>query len=223
MHASENAAMNTPAPLPAVAEFLAPPRQMLIGGKWMPAASGELIETPDPATGRALGTFPAGAEKDVDAAVVAARLAFQGPWRKVTPYERGRLLQKAAGAHRKVHRRIRAAHHPRQWQTALGSAQGSRDRGKLDGVLRRLDDKAHSAKRSRFRSRAAFSITLCVSRSASWQVSRRRIIHSRCRSTRWRPRSRPDAWSSSNPRNKLRSSRCALEKYFRKRDFPMAW
>jgi acyl-CoA reductase-like NAD-dependent aldehyde dehydrogenase len=69
---------------------------MLVGGKWVDAADGGTIDTPDPATGRSLGTFPAGTATDADAAVAAARAAFDGPWKKVTPYDRGRLLFKLA-------------------------------------------------------------------------------------------------------------------------------
>jgi hypothetical protein len=69
---------------------------MLIGGRWVESGSSELIETPDPATGKIVGQFPAGTVADADAAVAAARRAFNGPWRKITPYERGRLLQKVA-------------------------------------------------------------------------------------------------------------------------------
>ena len=88
--------MNSPAPLPAVQSFLAKPAKMLIGNQWCDAASGEWIESPDPATGKAIGKFPAGAKMDVDRAVSAARRAFNGSWRKMTPYDRGRLLFKAA-------------------------------------------------------------------------------------------------------------------------------
>src|SRR5437763_1758081 len=69
---------------------------MWIGSEWREAASGEWIETPDPATGKMIGKFPAGGAADVDAAVVAARKAFKGAWKNVTPYERGRLMQKVA-------------------------------------------------------------------------------------------------------------------------------
>src|SRR5688572_11242870 len=89
--------MQTPALLPAVEAFLKRPVRMLIGGRWCDAASGETIDSPDPATGKRLGTVPAGGKADVDAAVAAARKAFNGTWRKITPYERGRLLNKAAG------------------------------------------------------------------------------------------------------------------------------
>src|SRR4029453_11314167 len=50
----------------------------------------------DPATGQSLGKFPAGGETEVDLAVTAARRAFPGSWGQPTPYETGRLLQKAA-------------------------------------------------------------------------------------------------------------------------------
>jgi phenylacetaldehyde dehydrogenase len=43
-----------------------------------------------------LGRFPAGGEAEVNLAVTAARRAFNGAWRKISPSHRGRLLQKAA-------------------------------------------------------------------------------------------------------------------------------
>ena len=88
--------MTTAALLPEVRAFLAKPARMLIGAEWVEAKKGEWIEAIDPATGRAIGKFPAGGEEDVNNAVLAARRAFQGAWRKITPYERGRLLQKTA-------------------------------------------------------------------------------------------------------------------------------
>jgi phenylacetaldehyde dehydrogenase len=88
--------MTAPSPLPSVAAFLAKPRTMLVGGRWVEAAGGKTLDTPDPATGKTIGRFPAGDAADMDAAVAAARQAFQGPWRKLTPYERGRMLFKVA-------------------------------------------------------------------------------------------------------------------------------
>jgi len=91
-----NPVMNTPNVLPAVQSFLTKPAKMLIGNQWLEAVSGGWIESPDPATGKGIGKFPAGGKADVDRAVNAARRAFNGSWRKMSPYERGRLLQKAA-------------------------------------------------------------------------------------------------------------------------------
>jgi phenylacetaldehyde dehydrogenase len=81
--------------LPGVRAFLAKPAKMLIGGKWRDAVSGETLASLDPATGETLAMFPAGGEADADEAVGAASRAFPA-WKKVTPYERGRILQKAA-------------------------------------------------------------------------------------------------------------------------------
>jgi acyl-CoA reductase-like NAD-dependent aldehyde dehydrogenase len=81
--------------LPAARAFLAKPARMLIGGQWREAASGEALASADPATGETLAMFPAGGQVDADEAVGAARRAFP-TWKKVTPYDRGRLLQKAA-------------------------------------------------------------------------------------------------------------------------------
>ena len=81
--------------LPATRAFLARPARMLINGQWRPASDGATLDSVDPATGRAIGKFPAGTAADADEAVHAARRAFPA-WKKTTPYDRGRLLQKAA-------------------------------------------------------------------------------------------------------------------------------
>jgi phenylacetaldehyde dehydrogenase len=63
----------------------------------MPAQSGKTISVADPSTGRTLLTTPDSAREDVHRAAEAARRAFDsGPWSKLTPYERGRLLLKLA-------------------------------------------------------------------------------------------------------------------------------
>src|SRR6185369_6052831 len=69
--------------------------KMLIGGQRRDASEGETLPSLDPATGEVLGLFPSGTTADADEAVRAARHAFPA-WKKVTPYGRGRLLQKAA-------------------------------------------------------------------------------------------------------------------------------
>ena len=73
------------------------PVNMLIGGQWVPAASGKTFETLDPATGEVLAHVAEGQSEDIDRAVAAARKAFEsGPWPKLTPSQRGRLLWKLA-------------------------------------------------------------------------------------------------------------------------------
>jgi phenylacetaldehyde dehydrogenase len=88
--------MQFPEPSPAVRAFLSRPAKMLIGGRWRDAASGQTLPSLDPATGKLLGTFPAGDAADADEAVRVARHAFPA-WKAVTPYDRGRMLQRAAG------------------------------------------------------------------------------------------------------------------------------
>jgi acyl-CoA reductase-like NAD-dependent aldehyde dehydrogenase len=82
--------------LPEVEQFLGRPAKMLIGAGWRDATDGASLNSFNPATGKPIGRFPNATAADVDAAVAAARRAFEGAWRKITPYQRGRLLQKAA-------------------------------------------------------------------------------------------------------------------------------
>ncbi len=79
----------------AVSGFLAHPRKMLIGGKWQDAASGKTFPSFDPSTGEVLAEVAEGDKEDSDRAVKAARAAFEtGPWRKMTPSQRGRTIWK---------------------------------------------------------------------------------------------------------------------------------
>ncbi|MDQ0470818.1 aldehyde dehydrogenase family protein [Labrys wisconsinensis] len=71
-------------------------RPMLIGGAWVGGASGNTLETRNPATGAVLARVPRGDQRDIDRAVAAARRAFEGPWSRFKPYERQVLLLKVA-------------------------------------------------------------------------------------------------------------------------------
>lgn len=76
-----------------VAKFLGEKRPMLIGGEWVEAKSGETFDVFNPATGGVIARVAAGGKADVDAAVVAARRAFESPdWARITPSARGRIL-----------------------------------------------------------------------------------------------------------------------------------
>src|SRR5207253_10979452 len=78
-----------------VTSFITKDRKMLINGKWVEAASGKTFPTYNPATGEVLARVAEGAREDIDRAVKAARAAFDsGPWRKMTPSERGRAIWK---------------------------------------------------------------------------------------------------------------------------------
>src|SRR5579864_8628020 len=72
------------------------PHKLLIGGQWAPAVSGKTFETYDPATGDAIAQVAEGGAEDIDRAVKAARAALEGPWGKLSPAEREKLLHKAA-------------------------------------------------------------------------------------------------------------------------------
>jgi phenylacetaldehyde dehydrogenase len=78
-----------------VASFTSQKRKLLIDGQWVDAASGKTFVSYNPATGDVLGHVAHGDKEDVDRAVKAARRAFEsGPWSKMTPSERGRLIWK---------------------------------------------------------------------------------------------------------------------------------
>jgi len=81
----------------AAATFLSSPRQMLIGAEWRDALSGQRLDVRDPATGEVVTTVPAATAADVDAAVKAARAAFEGrEWGAARPVDRERWLLKLA-------------------------------------------------------------------------------------------------------------------------------
>jgi phenylacetaldehyde dehydrogenase len=78
-------------------EFLHQPSRLLIDGKLVEAASGKTFPVYNPATGAILMQVAEADSTDVDRAVKAARKAFdEGPWSKVSPSERGKLLWKLA-------------------------------------------------------------------------------------------------------------------------------
>jgi phenylacetaldehyde dehydrogenase len=80
-----------------VSRYVAKTRQMLINGKWVDAASGKTFPSYNPATGEVLAKVAEGDKEDIHRAVAAARAAFEtGPWRKLTPSERGRMIWKLA-------------------------------------------------------------------------------------------------------------------------------
>jgi aldehyde dehydrogenase (NAD+) len=74
------------------------PGKLLINGQWV-EGSGRAFDTINPATGEALTQVAEANERDVDLAVAAARKAFEdvnGPWRKMSASERGKVLWRIA-------------------------------------------------------------------------------------------------------------------------------
>ncbi len=73
------------------------PGRLLIGGEWTAARAGKTFDVLNPATEQKITTAAYGDTPDVDAAVAAARRAFdQGPWGKMPARERGMYLYKLA-------------------------------------------------------------------------------------------------------------------------------
>ena len=71
--------------------------QMLIGGKWVDAASGQTFVVEDPAHRAPIAEVPRGRAEDVDRAMKAAAEAFPA-WSRTPPRERGRILARIADA-----------------------------------------------------------------------------------------------------------------------------
>lgn len=77
------------------------PGEVWIGGKWRAPNSGRFIELVSPNTESVVGAVAEADEADMDAAVAAARDAFDhGPWPRMTVAERNEIMKKI-GAHLK--------------------------------------------------------------------------------------------------------------------------
>lgn len=86
----------------AIEEPIKPPvsvehTQLLINGQFVDAASGKVFPTLDPRTGEVIANVAEADLEDVDRAVRAARKAFdEGPWPKMTAYERSKIMLRCA-------------------------------------------------------------------------------------------------------------------------------
>jgi len=73
------------------------PGRLFVGGRWREAADGARTEVVDPSRGRVVTTVAEAGPADVDAAVRAAREAFDnGHWSGLSGRERGRILHRVA-------------------------------------------------------------------------------------------------------------------------------
>jgi acyl-CoA reductase-like NAD-dependent aldehyde dehydrogenase len=70
--------------------------RLFIGGNWTSPIDGGVRPSIDPATGEPWGDVAWGGVQDIDRAVAAAREAFEGPWRRMPPWERAALLRRFA-------------------------------------------------------------------------------------------------------------------------------
>ena len=92
---------------------------MYINGASVGASNGKIMESLNPYSGKAWATVPDGSKEDIDAAVAAARAAFDhGPWSEMTATQRA-----ASAAQARRHHQARML---KTWRDAK-----SRDNGKL--------------------------------------------------------------------------------------------
>ncbi|MDQ6685968.1 MAG: NAD-dependent succinate-semialdehyde dehydrogenase [Pseudomonadota bacterium] len=73
-----------------------PNTQLYIAGEWMNARSGRTIPVVSPASGETIGTLAYAERIDLDHALDAAAKGFQ-VWKKISAYERSKMMRKAAG------------------------------------------------------------------------------------------------------------------------------
>ena len=73
-----------------------PEDSILVAGCWRAAASGATLPVHAPDTGAVIGRIARGGAGEIDAAVAAARAAFEGAWGRAAPVERGRILARFA-------------------------------------------------------------------------------------------------------------------------------
>src|SRR5690554_874898 len=72
---------------------------LFIGGEWVKPQSRDVIEVISPHTEEVIGRVPDASPADIDAAVTAARRAFdEGPWPRMTPAERAEGLKRLSAA-----------------------------------------------------------------------------------------------------------------------------
>jgi len=74
---------------------LSHPTKLFIGGRWVAPKAGGTIEVVSPNTESVVAVVAEATEPDVDAAVAAARKAFdEGPWPRMEPAERAAVVRK---------------------------------------------------------------------------------------------------------------------------------
>lgn len=83
----------------ALASWFGRKKNNLIGGKWVPAVSGKTFDVFNPADASVIARVADSDREDINRAVAAARRAFEsGPWRRMTPSERGKFLWRVGDA-----------------------------------------------------------------------------------------------------------------------------
>ncbi len=96
--------------------FVKHPDKVWIGGEWRAAHSGRTIELVSPNTEQVVGAVAEADEADMDAAVAAAREAFdRGPWPRMSVGERNEIMRKIT-----AHLRSREPELAKAWTAQMG-------------------------------------------------------------------------------------------------------
>ncbi len=72
-----------------------PDVKLFIDGKWTAAEGGKTIDVYNPATNEVIGRVASAGKGDLDRALAAADRGFKA-WRKVSAYERSKIMRRAA-------------------------------------------------------------------------------------------------------------------------------
>ena len=140
-----------------------PEISLYVDGGWCKGAGGKTLPVLNPATGDAIGSVPVATRADLDRALDAADKGFQA-WRKVSAYDRYKLMRKAADIAARPRRRHRQNHDAGAGQ-AVGRGQG-RDPGSAPTSSTGSPRKAAAPMAASFR-RAPRASTSSSSRSRS--------------------------------------------------------
>ncbi len=83
-------------PTDGIRAFMARDHRLFIGGAWVDPGSDRQIEVENPSTEEVIARLHSASLSDLDCAVAAARAALDGPWGRMPPAERARLMFRLA-------------------------------------------------------------------------------------------------------------------------------
>ncbi|MDF1812437.1 MAG: aldehyde dehydrogenase family protein [Verrucomicrobiales bacterium] len=86
----------SPAPESAKQAHISGRYEHFINGKWTAPKEGDYFSTTNPANGKKIAEVASGSQADVNAAVKAARAAYEGPWGKLSARDRGKYIYRIA-------------------------------------------------------------------------------------------------------------------------------
>src|SRR4051794_41314181 len=116
--------------------------RLFIGGKSVDALSGRTFESGNPYTGRPWARLAEGGPEDVDAAVGAARAAFDGEWGAMTGFGRAAVMRACADALTDAAERLALLEGARLGQAAARDARPDARAAPVVPLLRRAGRQA---------------------------------------------------------------------------------